>query len=297
MKACIARIALKIKNLKNVVLRKRLKMVTLTNQPMRFMSIDAFMRSLASNLITRQKDELLILDLFCGAGGATKGYQQAGFKVFGIDIKPQHNYIGDFFIQMNALDCDYEFLALFDMIHASPPCQNYSKASAVARKRGKEYPDLIPQTRLLLAAASKPYVMENVPEAPLRPDICLDGTMFDLGVIRKRVFETNIPGIPKYPRPSKIEGSVIGGDYVTVAGKGGGAGSRHKRDWEQAMQIDWMLKNELRESIPPAFTEWIGQRSLLILHPGLKLLPPPPENPRAVFLPKEYPVQARMDGF
>lgn len=255
------------------------------------------MRNLASNLRTRQKGGLLILDLFCGAGGATKGYQNAGFQVCGIDIKPQPRYIGDFFIQMSALDCDYEFLDIFDMIHASPPCQKYSKASAVARKRGKEYPDLIPQTRRLLVAASKPYVMENVPEAPLRPDICLDGTMFDLGVIRKRVFETNIPNMPKYPRPSKIDGSVIEGDYVTVAGKGGGVGGRSKRDWQQAMKIDWMLKNELRESIPPAYTEWIAQRSLLILHPGLKLSAPPPENPRLVFVPKEYPVQTRMEGF
>ena len=255
------------------------------------------MRNQGSKLRTRQKDELLILDLFCGAGGATRGYQNAGFKVFGIDLKPQPRYIGDFFIQMSALDCDYEFLDIFDMIHASPPCQKYSKASAVARKRGKEYPDLIPQTRQLLAAASKPYVMENVPEAPLRPDICLDGSMFDLGVIRKRVFETNIPGIPKYPRPSKIEGSVLEGDYVTVAGNGGGAGSRKKRDWVDAMRIDWMLKFELRQSIPPAYTEWIARRSLLILHPGLKLLPLPAENPRAVFVPKKYPVQARMEGF
>lgn len=244
-----------------------------------FMSIDAFMRSPSSKIRSERKSGLLMLDLFCGAGGATKGYKNAGFKVLGIDIKPQPRYVGDFFIQMNALDCDYEFLSIFDIIHASPPCQAYSKASAIARKRGKIYPDLIPQTRQLLAAASKPYVMENVESAPIRADICLDGTMFDLGVIRRRLFESNIPNMPRYPKPSKIEGSVLDGDYVTVAGKGGGSGL--KVDWARAMGIDWMLKYELKESIPPAFTEWIAKEALLILEPGTNLLPIAASNIRS----------------
>lgn len=204
-----------------------------------------------------KKHQVLMLDLCCGAGGASKGYMRAGFVVVGIDIKPQPRYIGDLFFQGNALDCDYEFLALFDFIHASPPCQQYSVGSAPARATGKTYPDLIHPMRQLLEAAGKPYVMENVSPAPLRPDICLDGSMFDLGVIRRRVFETNIPDLPKYPKPSSVEGSVKDGDYVTVAGNGGGAGKR-KADWVKAMGIDWMRKYEIKESIPPVYTQWIG---------------------------------------
>jgi DNA (cytosine-5)-methyltransferase 1 len=30
-----------------------------------------------------------LLDLYCGAGGASKGYQRAGFYVVGVDINPQ----------------------------------------------------------------------------------------------------------------------------------------------------------------------------------------------------------------
>jgi DNA (cytosine-5)-methyltransferase 1 len=261
----------------------------------RKMSIETF--SHVSNMRSvRYQDELLMLDLFCGGGGASKGYMSAGFKVVGIDINPQPRYCGNYFIQMNALDCDYEFLALFDLIHASPPCQAYSVASATARKQGKVYPDLVHPTRRLLVAAHKPYIMENVPPAPVRPDICLDGTMFDLGVIRKRIFETNIPDMPKYPKPSAIEGSVIEGDYVTVAGKGGGAGSCFKSDWEKAMGIDWMSKKELTESIPPAYTNWIGHEALLRI-PGTHLKPMAVPNPRTLAVPKLYPVQERMGGF
>lgn len=249
-----------------------------------------------TNLRTRYKSELLILDLFCGAGGASAGYMRAGFKVVGIDICPQPRYIGDEFIQMNALECDYEFLSLFDMIHASPPCQAYSKASAVARKKGKVYPDLIHPVRRMLIASGKPYVMENVTPAPLRPDICLDGTMFDLGVIRKRLFESNIPDMPKFPRPSAIEGSVLEGDYVSVTARGGGNGNR-KKDWEKAMGIDWMSKYELKESIPPAFTEWIGTEALKRLVPGLLLKQMAASNPRKLAVPRLYPIQARMEGF
>lgn len=249
------------------------------------MSIDAKVHVANMRSASNENGQLLMLDLFCGAGGATAGYMSCGLTVVGIDINPQPNYVGDYFIQMNALHCDYEFLALFDLIHASPPCQQYSVASATARKQGKVYPDLVHPTRRMLIASGKPYIMENVVPAPLYPDICIDGTMFDLGVIRRRIFETNIPGIPVHPKPSAIDGSVADGDYVTVAGNG----RSRKSKWEKAMGINWMTKKELAESIPPAYTEWIGSEALLRLDSDLK--PIPASNPRAISVEKLYPVQ------
>jgi DNA (cytosine-5)-methyltransferase 1 len=162
---------------------------------------------------------------------------------------------------MSALDLSYDELLDFDVIHASPPCQKYSTGSAVARKRGKTYPDLVEPTRLMLIASGKPYIMENVRPAPLHPDICLDGSMFGLSVKRPRVFETNIEGIPVRPRDTSNQGTALDGDIVTVAGSGGGGMSR-KVYWGLAMGIDWMNKNELREAIPPAYTHWIGVQVL-----------------------------------
>jgi DNA (cytosine-5)-methyltransferase 1 len=248
--------------------------------------------------IERRKYRLL--DLYCGAGGASMGYARAGFTVVGVDIRPQPRYPFEFH-QMSALDCTYEFLEQFDIIHASPPCQQYSVGSAVARKQGKVYPDLVSPTRLLLVASGKPYIMENVRPAPLRPHICLDGTMFSLGVIRPRVFETNIEGIPTYPCPSAIEGTVKDGDYVTVAGNGG-RGSKKGADWSTAMGIDWMKRNELKESIPPAYTQWIGIEALLRLVTGTTLRDISQAiaaaNPRLMDVPKTgIAIPIRLPGF
>ena len=142
------------------------------------------------------------LDLFCCAGGATKGLQRAGFHVTGIDIKPQPRYCGDAFIQADALKPPVD-LRRFDFIWASPPCQAFTALRNLQRNQHgpKEYPNLIPQTRAMLLAAGVPYSIENVEGAPLGDSsgclIVLCGTMFGLQVPdgsavlrRHRLFET-----------------------------------------------------------------------------------------------------------
>jgi site-specific DNA-cytosine methylase len=90
----------------------------------------------------------VLLDLFCGAGGAARGYQMAGFRVVGVDIKAQPRYAGDEFQQADALAFVAEHGREFDAIHASPPCQAYIKGlSAMNRRRPVDYPRLIEPTR------------------------------------------------------------------------------------------------------------------------------------------------------
>lgn len=209
-----------------------------------------------------------ILDLFAGGGGATRGYQLAGFHVTGVDIDPQPHYCGDTLLQRNAIEFmsrPYRWSGLFDAIAASPPCQRYSD---LAKRNGNahEWPDLIEPTRDLLEQTGLPYVIENVEGAPLRDPVMLCGTMFpELRVIRHRLFETNWPlTAPEHGThplvfthdKRKAHYGKLDQDtaFVQVTG-GGNCTVKNKRD---AMGVPWMTGAEANEAIPPAYTEWVG---------------------------------------
>jgi len=203
-----------------------------------------------------------LLDLFCGAGGAGRGYMDAGFDVTGVDIEPQPDYPGAF-IQGDAI----AFLAAhgheFDAIHASPPCQA-SSALTKGTNKGREYLNLIPATRALLALHDVPTVIENVQGSDLRRDLTLCGEMFGLGVIRHRYFE--VSGFTAMaPEHKAHRGRVAGwrhgewfdGPYFAVYGEGGGKGT--VAQWQVAMGIDWTSnRKSIAEAIPPAYTRYIG---------------------------------------
>jgi DNA (cytosine-5)-methyltransferase 1 len=197
-----------------------------------------------------------ILDLYCKAGGAGYGYYQAGFDVVGVDIEPQPHFPFEFY-QSDAIEYLEKHWMGFDAIHASPPCQEYSKAAQQWRTAGKEYPDLVEQTRKALIETRKPYIIENVPGSPLINPITLNGSIFGLLVHRPRLFETNFPInqplIPKVKKPVKMGRPVKEGDIIQPVGHFSGVAYARKQ-----MQIDWMNVHELAQAIPPAYTKWIG---------------------------------------
>ena len=212
---------------------------------------------------------LKLLDLFCCAGGAALGYDQASFEVTGVDIAPQPNYPYKF-IEADALSLEPEFLAGFDAIHASPPCQAYSDL-AKRNGNGDDWPQLIEETRSMLEQTGKPWVIENVEGAPLKSPIVLCGTMFPgLRVIRHRLFESNFPieqpsHIPHVEHPlvhtldkrkNHYGKTCEWKNYVQVTG-GGNCSIAAAQD---AMGIDWMIKREINEAIPPAYAEYIGRQ-------------------------------------
>lgn len=214
-----------------------------------------------------------LLDLFCGAGGAARGYQNAGFHVTGVDYHKQPRYAGDEFVYADAFEYVLEHGSRFDVIHASPPCQKYS---TLAGRTGHSYPDSIARTREILNCVGRPWVIENVPDAPLVDPIVLCGTQFDLNAVvdpdasegllsgrwrwlrRHRHFESPL-GLTEPEGGCDCDRLPIGGVY----GSGGGGeqtrGYRFKpAHAREAMEIDWMVQRELAQAIPPAYTTFIG---------------------------------------
>ncbi len=209
-----------------------------------------------------------LLDLYCKAGGASKGYQLAGFEVVGVDIKKQKRYPFEF-IQADCLELmkDMDFLRSFDVIAASPPCQTHSITQHLRNAQGRstDKVDLIPQTREALIASGKPYVIENVPGSPLINPIQMCGSYFGLKVRRHRRFESNLP-IVGSPCKHKEQGKPVGvyGSMRDEIPKGGHT-AKTIEEAREAMGIDWMIWGELVEAIPPIYTQEIGKQLLLLM--------------------------------
>lgn len=203
-----------------------------------------------------------LLDLFCGGGGAAMGYHRAGFEITGVDIEPQPRYPFKF-IQADAL----EYLAAhgreFDAIHASPPCQAYS----ISRNNGsnKAAPRLIAPTRAALVSIEKPYIIENVVGSDLIFPVLLCGASFGLGVAgmdlpRHRLFESSVRlfGLPCQHRRGKTIGVYGHGTnrwHLDAIGR-----CILEKEKREAMGIDWMNRQELKQAIPPAYTEYLGKQ-------------------------------------
>lgn len=208
------------------------------------------------------KRQFNLLDLYCGAGGASHGYWIAGLNPHGIDFKPFRRYPYTQDIQ-DVLTLTPEYLAQFDVIHASPPCQIYSTVNNMTPDAVRV--DLIPETRDLIfaALAIKPdllYIIENVAGAPLIDPVMLCGANFGIKTYRHRFFETNFmepedaPPHITHVRPQALMGrrplpfefmNVIGITSDVVAAR-------------ECMGIQWMKGEELSEAVPPAYTSYIG---------------------------------------
>lgn len=198
------------------------------------------------------------LDLFCCSGGAGTGLHQAGFKVTGVDIQPQRNYPFDFVLS-DVLELSADFLKQFDFIWASPPCQEHTSAGTQWRLAGKVYPDLIEPTREMLIASGKPYVIENVPGAPLINPTLLCGSMFGLRTYRHRLFETNFPvqqmihmahvhKNTKMGRPPKED------EFLQIVGHFSGVPLAR-----EIMGLPGRSQYELAQAIPPAYSKYLAE--------------------------------------
>ena len=156
------------------------------------------------------------------------------------------------------------FAQAFDAIHASPPCQAFSLASLYHPGTQDKHPDLIEPTRAALVASGLPFVIENVAGAPIRKDLMLCGEQFGLRVHRHRYFEVNWPAVRTPHAKHRLKGAthnchIEDGHARLVAGN-----YANHADASDAMGVDWMSRRGLAESIPPAYTQHIGEQ--LVAH-------------------------------
>jgi DNA (cytosine-5)-methyltransferase 1 len=230
-----------------------------------------------------------LLDLFCCEGGAGRGYADAGFTVVGVDIKSQHRYPFEFH-QGEAIEVGRALLASgrFAAVHASPPCQAYSVTKST---HSVQHAELVEPTRALLIESGLPYVMENVVGAPLENALTLCGTEFGLVATdddgerlflrRHRLFESNVlimgNGGCRCPEWKSRKGWRCGGVYG-----GGTSGKVRAREVRRGgytppkaqaaalIGADWMTLHGLSQSIPPAYTQHLGEQLMAIVQHAAK---------------------------
>ncbi|MGH9251881.1 MAG: hypothetical protein ACRD0W_20545, partial [Acidimicrobiales bacterium] len=188
------------------------------------------------------------------------------------------HYVGDAFHRADALEFITEHGHEYDVIHASPPCQAYSRSATLPGVR-PDHPRLVEpvqeQLKAWAAVTGKPWVIENVPGAPLPDALVLCGSEFGLRA-------PDMDGSPVALRRHRLFASNVvlmgaGGCYCAADGRRGrtrgvyghgknGSGSRGKTVGaivaRRLLGIDWMNRDELSQAIPPAYTEFIGAQLL-----------------------------------
>jgi DNA (cytosine-5)-methyltransferase 1 len=203
-----------------------------------------------------------LLDLFCGAGGAAMGYHRAGFDVTGVDHAPQPRYPFEF-VQADvfwwmryALPVWTASRGSFGAIHASPPCQHHANVTGWRGDRSN-HPDLLNPTLTRLERITIPWVVENVPEALPTWDYILCGSQFGLTFNGRTI---------KRHRGFR-RGNWAGYSLLPPCDHRRVLPFMHKdeRAYADAMGCTWMTKEEARQAIPPAYTEYLGGQLLAVL--------------------------------
>lgn len=198
-----------------------------------------------------------LLDLFCGAGGAAEGYHRVGFDVVGVDIRPQPHYPFEFH-QADALTFPLDG---FDAIHASPPCQGYSRMRHLPWLQGKDYPLLIDAVWERLTKNGAPWIIENVEDASMPYSVVLCGNSLGVPVYRHRRFgSSHLLFAPPHQRHNRV---ITPGRMIKDRGR--------VSSWERAIRLPdamgcpWMTQKEVSQAIPPAYTEYLGRQLLAML--------------------------------
>ena len=228
-----------------------------------------------------------LLDACSCSGLGADGYAAAGFEVVCLDNDPKalaHNSHPT--VERDVLEAlsDQRFLAEFDVIHASFPCQLFSATRQLAKAQGKgtgRAIDLLTPGLELLRRWGGPYIVENVERSPLRdmPHVRLCGSSWGLKVQRHRLFHTNVDGLtgsacdhstfdidPASGKPRPWGVYYAKGDNIP-------SGGRTCLTLEHALdcmgverEVPWKY---LCEGLPPVYTQHLGKQIAEAIQPSV----------------------------
>lgn len=202
-----------------------------------------------------------VLVLCCGSGGAMTGIKRAGWRVTGVDILRLPN-------PYNVLIEDALKTSLdgYDWYWASPPCAKWSAATPDEYR--ENHPDLIDRIRKRILRTGKPFVMENVVQAPMREDLLLCGSMFNLPIIRHRKFEIHGFEVPQ-PRHGKHKKHPVEfcgrGARIRVVRTNPKTGEQYKTlqhvsadRAREIMEMPWAPRRGFIRAVHPRYAEYIA---------------------------------------
>jgi DNA (cytosine-5)-methyltransferase 1 len=225
-----------------------------------------------------------LLDL-CGCeGGATVGYQRAGWHVTAVDLdKNRLKYNpADETVHGDAIAYLHAEARRFDAIHVSPNCQWYTRGRAKDRGKPTKWERSIPTFRDAVLETGLPYVIENVKDArwDMHNPVTLCGCMFNLSTIdtdgirihlqRPRLFEASwnltAPAVCDHSAHEWVAGAYGGArrdKYEAKYVRKGGYVPPSKYVVKALLGIEHdMTWGGLFECLPPAYTEHIGHQLL-----------------------------------
>lgn len=177
------------------------------------------------------KKEYNVLDLFCGCGGLSLGFEQAGYKVLlGIDnwkdalVTFKHNHHGSEILcadlmNLNPIEVkDKIGKQDVDVIIGGPPCQGFSVAGKriVDDDRNKLYKSFV---RMVNYFKPKAFVLENVPniltigDGIIKRAIIADFEALGYKVVNKVLLASDY-GVPQNRRRAIFVGLLNGEDFV-----------------------------------------------------------------------------------
>ena len=119
------------------------------------------------------EEDMRTVDLFCGCGGLSLGFQNSGYEIVGAFDSWQEAvncYNANFDHEAHILDLSHKNIALREIrplnpeiIIGGPPCQEFS--SAGSRKEGKKANLTVSFAKIVKSIKPKYFVMENVSRA------------------------------------------------------------------------------------------------------------------------------------